>query len=412
MDLKLFSQTLIGQVNIPSSKSITHRALICSSLAHGRSIIHKPLYCEDTQATIACLESLGLEISQMANKIIVNGKGYFQLVGLLDAKESATTLRFLIGLISYFIPSYSIYVHPQLLKRFVSDDLKALEGLRFSCLENKIEVKGLLTKELKNLSTNLTSQWVSSQLLALPLVKNKVHSFVLDNEYVKLTASVMKAFGVEIINKNNYLIAESKYQASEMTIEVDYSSLAFFLGMALFNPQLLVGPISQNSLQPDFRIITFFEKMVASFIEVGAYLKLERLEPRDCLLDLSQNPDLAPLLAAVSSVLGKKVTLTGLSRLKYKESDRLEAIYTTLKTLGANLEIKDNSLVIYGKNSLKGGVSVDSYRDHRIIMSLAAITNKIDQPFIIRGSEYVVKSFPDFWLKFTEIGGKYESSLS
>ncbi|MDD4212115.1 MAG: hypothetical protein PHY42_01805, partial [Bacilli bacterium] len=349
MNLRFYPGSLKGRIRIPSSKSLTHRALIAASLAKGTSIIHHPLFCDDTMATLDCLKNLGMNIKITKKTITLESPGFYSICGPLDVKESATTLRLLVGLISIYEHDFTIQCHPRIIDRIKTKDLEDLKGLEFSFEANAIHIKGTLNHLYYRPAMNITTQWASGLSLMMPLSPIYLHASVMQGDYVRLGVNFIKNFGVEIVEEEEWLRTEGTYLPQEIRIEVDYSSAAFFIGMALFNRQLRIEDIRRDSYQPDVRIISYFEQMGATFEVTSHYLRCINVNFQDCTIDLTQNPDLAPILAAVASVSSCRVILTGLEKLEYKESNRLFAIQNSLNVLGASVTIADKSLIIEGK---------------------------------------------------------------
>lgn len=397
MYVTIYPKVLEGEVSIPPSKSLTHRALICASLANGKSIIYNPLYCDDTNATINCLKNLGVDIEEFDDKIIIKGNGEYRIIGKLDAKDSASTIRFLIPLLSFYVDKFAFYGSERLLERMKTKDLLSLKGLYFRFFQDHIEVSGKLENNLK-LFDNITSQFISGLLFLKPLT-NLQFSYS-QNSYLDLT--------IDIINK---FLVDGKYTPQSITIESDFSSASFFIAMML-NNKIRINNLNFDSLQGDKKILSFLQKMGAKFIIANHTLKCLNGNTKGYNFNLENNPDLVPIIAAIASISNGKTIITGIEKLKYKESNRIKAIYEGLKLLGAEITFKNNSLIIEGKEYLEGNAIVNGYRDHRIIMSLVAISSKVKNSYTIIGYHEVKKSFPSFWELYQKVGGKYECKVS
>ncbi|HHU55488.1 MAG TPA: hypothetical protein GXZ48_02195 [Acholeplasmataceae bacterium] len=397
MYVTIYPNPLHGEVIIPPSKSLTHRALICASLVKGKSIIYNPLYSDDTNATISCLKNLGVTITKLSDRIIVEGEGRYKLLGKLDGKESASTIRFLIPLVSHFVSDFSFHGSKRLTERLNTKDLLNLKGLKFDFFSDHVRVSGKLEDEI-NLSDSITSQFISGIIFLKPIKKININ--VPKNPYIDLTQSVV-----------NYFLDHGKYVPREIIIESDFSSASFFIAMMLFNNIKIKG-LNFDSLQGDKKIITFLEKMDAKFSNSNNRLLCLSGETKGIDLDLTLYPDLVPIMAAIASVSKGQTTIVGIEKLKYKESDRIKAIYLGLKQLGADIKYNKHNLIINGQDYLEGCATVDGFSDHRIIMSLVAISSKVKNPYTIKGFSEVNKSFPNFWDLYKSLGGKYECKVS
>lgn len=409
MNVKIYPQSLSGTVIIPGSKSLTHRALICASLANGISTIINPLLADDTFATIKCLKALGVKIIISEHEIKVFGVKRYTLQGKLEANESASTLRFLIPLISLWHDAFTIYASPRLLKRIDTNDLNTLKGLKFTINKDNLEVKGKLEGNLY-LSDEITTQWISGLLFTLPFTKGSLSVNKLDNKYIDLTITMMLAFKAFIINNHNLLTSDgSFYQSQTLNIEGDFSNASFFLTSAIFN-DIKVQGLNLNSIQGDRNFLTHLMQMGLKWTYHDSII-IQNKRPEAINLDLSLNPDLAPIMAALASVSKGRSIISGLNKLKYKESDRLQAIYESLKALGAKITIANDALIIEGQEYLPGGAIINGFNDHRIVMSLIAISSQVKESFVITDAEAVNKSFPEFFTLFKQLGGKYEYQI-
>lgn len=390
MTIKITPCKLEGEVVIPGSKSLTHRALICASLAKGKSIIRNPLFSEDTKATISILEALGVKFEIGVDKIEVTPPKNFVLNGELSCYESGSTLRFLIPLLTLVTDSFKIKTSKRMIDRINTKDLDDLKGLKFRFDDDYIYVSGKLESNL-TLSSKITSQWISGILFILPYtnINLKVDTF---GSYTQLTLDVLKEFGINI-NYNDGFKVLGSYKESNYTVEIDYSSAAFFIAMGLFN-NIRIRNLGNKSNQPDYRILEIINNI-----------------DNITVCDMTNTPDIAMLVASIFSVYKGSRRLTGLKKLELKESNRLLAIYEALKNLGADISLVDGDLVINGKDYLEGNTIINSYNDHRVLMSIASISSQIKNPFYLTDKDCVNKSLPNFYDLFTSIGGKYEDCL-
>lgn len=388
MNIKIIPSKLSGKVEIPGSKSITHRALICASLCSDSSIIRNPLICNDTFETMSMLKSLGVIFNIHKDYIEVIPPKKLEIKGELICKESASTLRFLIPLISFISDNFTIHSTNRMIERINTDDLRDLVGLNFEFQDSKIIIKGQLSRVLK-LKSNITSQWISGVLLVSP-----IYNIDLDVDniggYTQITIDTMSMFGIEF---DKDYIPKGRYVSNEVFVEADYSSASYFLAMSMFN-SVSVSNISNDSKQPD----AIFKYVKDNINEIKA-------------INLKDAPDIAMLVAAVFSVTPGKRRITGLEKLRHKESNRLLAIFKALSSLGADIEIDNDVLILDGKDYLYGDVIVDSYNDHRVLMSVVAISSKVKKPFTITNKECINKSFPNFLQEFASIGGLYEDNI-
>lgn len=409
LNIKVFPQTLAGTVMIPASKSLTHRALICASLAQGTSYIHNPLFCDDTEATIDCLRHLGVEISVQNNVIQVTGVKKYHINGTLNAKDSATTLRLLLPLVTLEHRTFSFYGSKRLMKRMQNQDFCDLVGLTVSIHEDHLTISGQLQAIDYHLSDVTTSQIISGMFLALPYFKGKIHLQREVNPYVVMTMEMMKTFGIILDYANqNFFQLSGQYTLSTISIESDFSSAAFFIAMMVYNQNVRIEGLNFNSFQGDIALIEYLKKMGAEFIISDGIMRCIGSDLRGDHFNLNLTPDLVPVLASIACVSQGTTRIQGISRLHFKESDRIEAICHGLTRLGAHISCEDDTLIIDGQPTLEGGCDVFGFDDHRIIMSLIAISSRVQKPYTILGVESIRKSFPTFLALFESIGGRYE----
>jgi 3-phosphoshikimate 1-carboxyvinyltransferase len=241
---------------------------------------------------------------------------------------------------------------------------------------------------------------VSGLLFALPLLKNesviKLISPLESKAYVDMTIDMLKKFGIEIIeNVDSYEIKGNQFYKSPGVIDVekDWSNAAFYLSANALGADIKVMGLDEKSAQGDKEIVSILKR----FKENGELSGIE--------IDVSEVPDLLPILAVVGAFAKGKTKLYNAARLRLKESDRLSAVREMLKNLGAQVEEKSDSLIVSG-GTLKGGI-VDSKNDHRIVMSAAIAACFCENETIIKGAQAVEKSYPGFFEDFTKLGGKY-----
>ncbi|HNZ50264.1 MAG TPA: 3-phosphoshikimate 1-carboxyvinyltransferase [Bacilli bacterium] len=416
MDLIIYPQHLKGIVEAPPSKSYTHRAIICASLACGRSVIHNPLICNDTHATINALKAIGVNIVYYETRIEIDGLNEIHIPKKpIFCHESASTMRMLIPFFSTLHHEWTFLGSEYLIKRLQDDDLHELKGLSFEKQNKELRFRGQLNQSEYLLSGHNTSQFISGMIMALPFLtpstKLKSQAIDINNPYVQLTMVTCQHFGLEFLfpdSSSLILKTGSHYQKREFTVEGDFSNSACWLAAAYFNPQLRVSGLNPLSRQGDARFFKFLEKMKVKYrYEDGDYFYLNG-KIASAEIDISETPDLAPILAAVAALGTRTVIISGIDKLQYKESNRALAIMEGLNRLGGSVEIIDNRMVIHGKALLDGGCEVDSYNDHRMVMAFAILGNQVRSPLIIKNFAAVNKSYPNFFNVFQQIGGKTE----
>lgn len=409
MNITIIPGKLSGRVAPPPSKSQAHRLLIAAALAEGESVISNVAFSQDIQATIRCLEELGAAFTKEGNTLTVQGMGANTMSPLrrmayprLDCGESGSTLRFLIP-IALAVRGGGIFTgHGRLMERPLKPyfDLFDEKGIFYEQKDGVLTVSGTLTPGVYELPGDVSSQFFTGLLYALPLLDGPsalIPTTPLESEgYIQMTLQAMAQFGVEFpatlsLPPQYHPQGNQTYRAANAVVEADWSQAGFWYAAKLLGNSVEPSGLDPNSTQGD-RVIA------------DQFAKLSR--PEDVELDVSGCPDLAPPLAAMAALRTGYVTrLTNAARLRVKESDRLASVTETLNALGADVTEGADFLVIRGKHTLSGGVSVDSHNDHRIAMMAAVAAARCERPVTVLGAECVAKSYPDFWEDYVKLGG-------
>ncbi|MDR0909952.1 MAG: 3-phosphoshikimate 1-carboxyvinyltransferase [Spirochaetaceae bacterium] len=366
-----------GTITVPPSKSISHRALICAALSgkyNFRASIKNLAQSDDIEATQQCLQN------------IINNKR------TLDCGESGSTLRFLLPIAASLGGKWKFSGHGRLMERplTVYEKLFPEHGVTIHKENDCITIEGKLQGGLFTLPGNISSQFISGLLMALPLQpsgtehKISLSSALESASYVDLTIDVMSSYGVQIETKDTVYTVQGgqKYIDTGFTIEADYSQAAYFLSAAALGCNIEVAGLSENSKQGDRKILQILKEM-------GPELK-------GITIDASDIPDLIPPLAALASFCKGTTQIVHAERLRLKESDRLASLCAMLGGLGADIKETEDGLIINGRKTIRGG-NADSWNDHRIAMAAALASIRCDTPVIVTGYDCVRKSYPDFW---------------
>ena len=411
MNITITPTKLEGTVTPPPSKSQAHRALIAAALADGESTVSNVAFSQDIEATMGCLENLGAEFIRDGSAVTVRGMGANAMSPLrrlvypqLDCGESGSTLRFLIP-VALAVRGGGIFSgRGRLMERPLKPyfDLFEEKGIFYEQKAGVLTVQGLLPPGEYRLPGDVSSQFVTGLLYALPLLDGD-SEIVLTSPleslgYVDMTLEVLEKFGVRVENQSyaRFLVSgKQRFQARDMSVEADWSQAGFWYAAAfLGNPVEVVG-MDPRSTQDDWVIAAHYEALV---------------QPGDVEIDVSECPDLTPPLAAMAAVRSGVTRLTNAARLRIKESDRLASVTQVLNALGADVTEGPDSLTIRGKDSLAGGVRVDSFNDHRIAMMAAIAATRCVKPVTLIGAECVAKSYPNFWEDYEALGGSMQKS--
>ena len=415
-DMCIMPANLTGSVSVPTSKSVSHRAVICASLAEGTSKLSGVLVSDDLIATIAAMEAFGAIIRQEDGNLIITGTDCKKpTIHVIDCNESGSTLRFLIplGLNGH---TTNFTGRGKLVERPLDDYFNILDeqNITYQTTDGHLPlgVTGVLKPGNFHLRGDVSSQFVSGLLFALPRLAGD-SSIIITTEmeskgYIDLTLSMLARFGITIINQNyrKFLVAgNQKYKSTDYHAEGDYSQVAFWLAAGILGSPICATGLNPHSLQGDKVIFNLIKEMGGKLTQGVDSIEARPAITKGIVIDASQCPDLVPILAVLAAVSDGETQIIRAGRLRIKECDRLKAITQELNKLGADVEEHEDSLTIHGRRCLTGGV-VDSWHDHRIAMALAIAAIACQQPVTIKHSECVSKSYPEFWNDFRMLGGK------
>jgi len=412
MSITISPKPLSGRVTVPPSKSMAHRLLICAGLADGESHIKNIALSEDIKATLGALNAYGRTIDVTGDGVRIRGKLSFPADTLIDCHESGSTMRFFIPIVSA-LGGGQMTGTVRLLERpldVYADSFKG-NGKRFD-MTNPLTVPEGLHSGTFYAKGNVSSQFISGVMLAAPLLKRDtkiVLTSPLESKgYVDMTISAMAVFGVTmetIAGGQEYVIKKGQqYTAKDAANEGDWSQSGFWALAGLASEKgIAIGGLDHNTKQGDRGIIDILKDM-GVLAQTADGMMTKSAELLACDIDISQVPDLAPVVAGLMAVSGKPCRMTGCARLRIKESDRMKSIAACLNALGSSAKIEGDTLNVYGKP--KGG-SVLTFNDHRIAMMAATLSPFCETEVIIEDETVVNKSYPDFWQDFTALGGSY-----
>ncbi len=388
---------LHGTIKAPPSKSMAHRMLICGGLAtDGESIIRGISTSDDVTATLACLSALGVTAEKNGDVVTVRGANVREQIPkeTLNCHESGSTLRFFIPLCLMSGKKTALTGTKKLLSRPLSvfETICKEQNLGYRQTEEMVEVEGKLAAGEYRIPGNISSQFISGLLFALPLCDGDSTLNIIppieSRSYLNLTIEALAAFGVCVKwtdDKTLFIKGNQRYHASDVSVEGDYSNAAFFAALQLFGAQIEVEGLSQTSSQGDKAYIKFFEMLNKGTptIHIG-----------DC-------PDLGPILMAVAAAKNGAV-FTGTKRLKIKESDRGTVMAEELSKFGVSVTVHEDSIVVYPMQFHAPTEILLGHNDHRIVMALSTLLNITGGT--IDGAEAVKKSLPEYFELMQSIG--------
>jgi len=414
---------LAGEVVAPPSKSYTHRAFAVGLLAEGESRITDPLIGMDTKATIDAAEILGAKISNIRETWVVHGTGgnLKPKTDLIDAQNSGTTIRIMSAIAALSHKPIRLTGDESIRKRPMGPLIEALVklGAKGKCEgpngRPPVVVGGGLAGGDVEITGAVSSQFISALLIACPYAHEDVTLSVAEEPrskpYIEITLEVLDAAGAKI--RRNKSLTDFKidgrqvFSPLELKIPGDFSSAAFVLGAAaLTGSTVRVSNMNVKGAQGDKRIVELLREFGADVkvrgetVEVAGTGGLTGIEA-----DCSDNPDLVPILSVLGAVADSKTRLTNIPHLRFKETDRIRALATELRKLGADVEELPDEIRLNGVKQLKGA-KLQSYGDHRMAMALGVAGLVAKGETIVEGAESIPVSYPSFVEDMQKLGAQ------
>ena len=396
MRVRIEQSKASGVISAPPSKSMAHRDIIAAALADGTSEITNVAYSEDIKATIDCVRELGAEVDVHEDSLTVTG--HFPYGGAevrrFMCRESGSTLRFMMGIALGLGGRNSFYGSAKLMTRplNVYEDICRANGIVFKRFDDRIETEGRLSAGVYKIPGDVSTQFITGLLFILPLLKGDSVILLLppveSRSYINLTVKALKDFGVDIVWQDNntlFIKGSAAYKARNLKVEGDYSNAAFLEAFNYLSGDVKVTGLEADSLQGDKVYEIYYAELARGY----------------ATLDLSDCPDLAPVLMAIAATAnGARFTST--RRLKAKESDRGEAMAAELLKFGVKVDLYDNEIEVHGGTLQAPAEPIYGHNDHRIVMAMSLLLTLTGGE--IEGAEAVTKSYPDFFEDLESLG--------
>lgn len=408
MIAQVFPGKCQGSVNIPPSKSMAHRSIICAALAKGKSRIDNVDYSQDILTTIEGMKALGANIIQHDTFLEIEGIQDFHhcLSSDIFCNESGSTLRFFIPIFSLTNKRITFRGAGRLMDRpqKVYEDLFHSLGLTFIQEGGTITIEGAIQSGDYTLAGDVSSQFISGLLFTLPLCKGNSTITIKEpfesRSYVNLTIQMLKYFGIECefqTANTIYIKGNQNYHAGCYSVEGDYSQLAFFACLGALNESLNITGVHHTSKQGDRAILTILKQANVKFHEISNGYAVENSDVTGCEIDLADCPDLGPILCVLAAFAKGDTHIKNAERLRIKESDRIAAMEEELRKLGVDIQSTEGDIYIKGQTTYQGGVTFDGHNDHRIVMAMAIAATLCEKPCTIEGAQAINKSYPQFF---------------
>ena len=419
MDIRVYPGPSGGRILAPPSKSLGHRAALCAMLAEGESRLTRLPDSQDMEATLAAAALWGARVERRGDAARIQGDptgGGYRGTPVF-CRESGSTLRFLIPVFATrrgeacFTGSGRLMERPQ----EVYAELFRERGLPFALENGVLRLRGPLTPGTYGLDGGVSSQFVSGLLFALPLLAGdsvlEVRPPFTSRSYALLTTDMLVRFGVHVEwTKENVcrIPGGQRYRGCDYAVEGDDSQAAFFAVLGAVNRPVEIEGLARDSRQGDRVAADILRDCGAEVLGrdgavsfAGGALHAQEIDRMDC-------PDLGPILTVLGLFCQGTTRIYHAGRLRYKESDRIAAMETELRKLGAQVASGEDEVFVTGGRPLVPAAPLEGHNDHRIVMALAVAATRAQAPVIIRGAEAVRKSYPGFWEDLARAGIHWE----
>ena len=405
MDITFNGGSANGTVTVPSSKSHTHRAIIMSALSGGPCRVSSPLISFDTKATMDAVRTMGATVKECDGYLDISAKSIHAPDRTIDVCNSGTTLRLMSGISALFDSETVLTGDESIRKRPMGPLLDALKGCGASCssLDGRapLRIRGPVTENTLYIDGSTSSQFVSSVLMMSPLIGRPVDIILtgktVSRPYIDITLSMMKRFGITVEERENGFHTEPQsYRPCDYTVPADFSSAAFPLVAGGLSGKVTVTNLDMDDPQGDKRIVDILSKAGCKVTVNGDSItcastgKLRAID-----IDMSDIPDLFPIVCVLMSTADGTSRLYGAPHLRFKESDRIALTEDMLRTLGADITGTEDGCVINGVRRLKGG-RIHHHGDHRMMMAASVASLISEGPVTMEDDGCWNVSFPGF----------------
>ena len=409
-------QSVSGQVTLPGSKSITNRILLLSAIADGETIIKHPLQSDDTHHMIEALKILQVDLTQNKNGDlhIKGSQGQFKNKSAeIFLGNAGTAFRPLTAVLSFSQGNYMLSGVPRMHERPIKDLVDALLQLNANITylnqkgypPLKISPSEIIINSSVKIRGDISSQFLTALLMAIPLTKKEVSIEIvgdlISKPYIDITLNLMSRFGVNVkkIDWQHFLIPGSSAYVSpgEIFVEGDASSASYFLAAGALAGDIEVKGIGKNSIQGDVKFTEALALMGAKIQTLEASIKVSKVKTLQAInLDCNHIPDAAMTLAVLALFANGTTKLHNIGSWRVKETDRIKAMATELKKLGAAVVEGEDFIEITPPLHIKENVEIDTYDDHRIAMCFSLVSLK-NIPITINDPACVNKTFPTYF---------------
>lgn len=387
--IRITPNKLSGRIKAISSKSYAHRLIIAAMLCEEKTEIEINGISEDIKSTLECVRALGGTYFTEGNTVTI-----YPVKRGTQAKlfcgESGTTARIMLPVCAAICDSAVIDGGGRLPQRPFGEMTNCLRkhNIQVNSDNLPIEISGKMERGIYEIEGDVSSQYITGLMIALGAVGGgeiKLKTPLKSAAYVDITIEVLKQFSINVNKTKNGFTVSGKFKSPKKCVcEGDWSNAAFWFGANALGANIITEGLNENSVQGDRQILQLLSKDK---------------------IDIDPVPDLFPILAISATAKCGKTLLYNASRLRIKESDRIESTAAVIKNLGGKCIVGEDFLEVTGCGSLNGG-TVNSFSDHRIVMAAAIASGICTGDVMINGEDAVKKSYPDFFRDFNSLGGK------
>lgn len=425
MNREISPSQIHGVVSAPSSKSLSHRAIIAAALSRGTSVLHEVLLCDDIHFTIEGLKKLGVAITCDDTTLTVDGTGGMlcPCTELIHLGNSGSSMRFLTAISALVLGKTVLTGSKRLCERPMTDIIEPLakQGISVTsaatgCPPMTVQ-GGTLHGGRVSINGSVSSQFASALFLIAPFAKTMTTIHICDARslpYITLTRTCMEEFGVHIdqIDTETFNISPNqRYIAHDYAVEGDFSSSSYlFAAAAITHGSVVVKNLSANSSQGDAHFLPLLARM-------GCHLQQEHDGIRitgpvtltGISVDMKNHPDIVQSLAVVAAYANGTTHITNIGHLKHKETDRILKTAEELRKMGIRVETREESITIHG--GTPHAASIETHGDHRMAMSFAVAALGAKGKTIIHDTDVVKKSYPNFFSDLSSVGGNSKERI-
>lgn len=396
MILKIKKSRYQGTVKAPTSKSYTHRYILAAALSGENCYIRDVEMSDDIFATLSAIKALGVTYKLENNDIILLKNENIETN--IDCNESGSTLRFIIPILLARGLSIKINAKPRLIERGIDIYEEIFPEAKIKKNYDNIILSGKITPKTYYLKANISSQYLTGLLFALPLLdgdsKIVLTTHLESKNYIDITLDVLAKAGIKIdkIDDGYYVFGNQKYQKIDEIVEADASNASFLASLSYLGnkeDKVYISNLNENSLQGDMVFQTFLKELDDGYQEI----------------DIANCIDLAPVLFVFSS-LKHGAHFTNTRRLSIKESNRSKAVAEELIKIGVDIIVYENDVYINKSNLKSPKDAFNSHNDHRLVMALSLISTLFD--ITINDAQAINKSYPSFFNTLQLLGAEYE----